>query len=146
MTNADISTKFVDVFEETIPIIATQDIVIARQRGRELAQKYAFSKSEQTRFATAISELTRNVLTYATSGHCSFSVRSANKKDVITARIIDHGPGIPNIKLALEDGYSGGAGLGLGLPGAKRLVHSFSVESAPGLTTIDIAISRQKSL
>lgn len=144
MTISNITTGCVDVFEEKIAIDTTKDIVVARQRGRELAHQYAFSKSEQTRFATAISELTRNVLTYATSGYCLFSVVCAEKKDVVSARIIDNGPGIDDIKLALQDGYSGGSGLGLGLPGAKRLVHSLSIESAPGLTTVDIAICRQK--
>ena len=133
-----------NVFQQTISIKTTQDIVIARQKGRELAKQYAFSKSEQTRFATAISELTRNVLTYAVTGECSFAVTRANKKDTILARILDNGPGIANVELALQDGYSGGSGLGLGLPGAKRLVHTFLVNSSPGLTVIDITICRHK--
>lgn len=144
MTISNLSSELVSVFQETVAIKTTQDIVIARQKGRELAQQYAFSKSEQTRFATAISELTRNVLTYAVSGECSFSVTCVNKKDIILARIIDNGPGIADIELALQDGYSGGAGLGLGLPGAKRLVHTFLIDSSPGLTTIDITICRHK--
>ncbi len=144
MTISNITTGLVDVFEETIPIVTTKDIVTARQRGRELAHQYEFSKSEQTRFATAISELARNVLTYAEKGKCLFSIKTADKKDVILARIIDNGPGIADIEKALTDGYSGGSGLGLGLPGAKRLVHSLSIQSSPGLTTIDIAIARQK--
>lgn len=144
MTISNLSSELVSVFQETVAINTTQDIVIARKKGRELAQQYAFSKSEQTRFATAISELTRNVLTYAVSGECSFSVTCVNKKDIILARIIDNGPGIADIELALQDGYSGGAGLGLGLPGAKRLVHTFLIDSSPGLTTIDITICRHK--
>ena len=68
----------------------------------------------------------------------------ASKKDTILARIIDNGPGIANLELALQDGYSGGTGLGLGLPGAKRLVHTFIVNSSPGLTMIDISICRHK--
>ncbi len=138
------STGLDNIFEETIAIKATQDIVIARQKGRALAQRYAFSKSEQTRFATAISELTRNVLTYAIAGQCSFTVTCTNKKDTILARIMDNGPGISDLELALQDGYSGGKGLGLGLPGAKRLVHTFAISSSPGLTIIDISICRQK--
>lgn len=139
---SSIKTRVLDVFDETIPIKATKDIVIVRQKGRELAILYSFSKADQTRFATALSELTRNVLTYAESGTCSFLVKSANRKSIITARIVDHGPGISDIKLALQDGYSGGSGLGLGLPGAKRLVHSFDIESSPGYTQIVISISR----
>jgi serine/threonine-protein kinase RsbT len=144
MTTSETPVGLDNVFEQTITIETTQDIVIARQKGRELAQQYAFSKSEQTRFATAISELTRNVLTYAVAGKCSFAVSCASKKDTILARIIDNGPGIADLELALQDGYSGGTGLGLGLPGAKRLVHTFLVNSSPGLTTIDITICRHK--
>jgi serine/threonine-protein kinase RsbT len=144
MSNTEAPEGLDKVFEQTITIETTQDIVIARQKGRELAQQYAFSKSEQTRFATAISELTRNVLTYAVVGKCSFAVSCESKKDTILARIIDNGPGIANLELALQDGYSGGTGLGLGLPGAKRLVHTFLVNSSPGLTTIDVTICRHK--
>jgi serine/threonine-protein kinase RsbT len=144
MSTSEVTKGLDKVFDETIAINTTQDIVIARQKGRELAQRYAFSKSEQTRFATAISELTRNVLTYANEGQCLFSVTCANKKDTILARIIDNGPGIADLELALQDGYSGGTGLGLGLPGAKRLVHTFIVNSSPGLTMIDITICRHK--
>ncbi len=144
MSTFEATTGLDNVFEQTIAIKTTQDIVIARQKGRELAQRYAFSKSEQTRFATAISELTRNVLTYASEGECSFSVTCANKKDTILARIIDNGPGIADLELALQDGYSGGIGLGLGLSGAKRLVHTFTINSSPGLTMIDISICRHK--
>ena len=140
----EVSKDLDKIFKETIAIQTTQDIVNARQKGRDLAQRYAFSKSEQTRFATAISELTRNVLTYATAGQCSFTVTCTNKKDTISARIMDNGPGIADIELALQDGYSGGKGLGLGLPGAKRLVHTFEISSSPGLTIIDISICRQK--
>ena len=144
MSNSEAPKGLDSIFEQTITIETTQDIVLARQKGRELAQQYAFSKSEQTRFATAISELTRNVLTYAVAGKCSFSVSCTSKKDTIFARIIDNGPGIANLELALQDGYSGGTGLGLGLPGAKRLVHTFLVNSSPGLTMIDITICRHK--
>jgi serine/threonine-protein kinase RsbT len=144
MTTSEIPRGLDNILEHTVAIKTTQDIVIARQKGRELAQRYAFSKSEQTRFATAISELTRNVLTYATAGECSFAVTCSSKKDTILARIIDNGPGIANLELALQDGYSGGTGLGLGLPGAKRLVHTFLIDSSPGLTIIDISICRHK--
>ena len=132
------------IFEQRIAIVSTTDIVRARQTGRDLAAEQEFSRSEQTRFATAISELTRNVLTYAGEGHCYFTVNSSQKRTSVRACISDNGPGIQDINLALQDGYSGGNGLGLGLPGAKRLVHSFSIHSVPGETVINIAISRQK--
>lgn len=132
------------IFEQRIAIVSTTDIVRARQTGRDLAAEQEFSRSEQTRFATAISELTRNVLTYAGKGHCFFTVNSSQKVTSVRACISDNGPGIHDIKLALQDGYSGGNGLGLGLSGARRLVHSFSIHSVSGETVINIAISRQR--
>ncbi|MDP7593062.1 MAG: ATP-binding protein [Litorilituus sp.] len=129
---------------EHVPICSTKDIVTARQKGRELAHCFKFSKGEQTRFATAISELTRNILTYADTGSCQFYVYTDKNYHTIMAKIIDHGPGIENPKLAMTDGYSSGNGLGLGLPGAKRLVHELSIKSEPGLTQIEITIRQKK--
>ncbi len=128
----------------TVQIFSTKDIIIARQQGRNLAQSYGFSKGEQTRFATAISELTRNIITYADQGRCEFYTEENQQEHIIIAKIIDHGPGIDNPLLAITDGYSSGAGLGLGLSGAKRLVHDFLIQSAPGLTIIEINIKKRK--
>jgi serine/threonine-protein kinase RsbT len=130
---------------DTVPIVTTQDIVIARQKGRELAQNLGFPKGEQTRFATAISELTRNIITYAGTGTCEFYIYQQGHYNCIAAKMIDHGPGIDNPKLAMTDGYSSGSGLGLGLPGAKRLVHELRIESEPGLTQVVIII-KQRSI
>ena len=132
----------VDMVETKIRITNTSDIVSARQSGRHLAEINHFTRSQQTRFATAISELSRNVLTYAVEGECLFSVSSSPKKVIVTALVVDQGPGIADVELALQDGYSGGHGLGLGLPGAKRLVDSFSIESKPGLTKVQVSIIR----
>ncbi|GLX83404.1 ATP-binding protein [Thalassotalea eurytherma] len=125
---------------DDIPIKCTQDIVISRQKGRELARKSGFSVSEQTRFATAISEITRNVLTYATEGDCYLFEKTLDGYHMVIAQIVDHGPGIDNPKLAMNDGYSTGNGLGLGLPGAKRLVHELNINSMPGKTLVEIII------
>jgi len=127
---------------DDVPIKCTQDIVISRQKGRELARKSGFSVSEQTRFATAISEITRNVLTYATEGVCHLFEKTSDGRQMVVARIVDHGPGIDNPKLAMSDGYSTGNGLGLGLPGAKRLVHELNINSMPGKTIVEIIIKR----
>jgi len=128
----------------TVQILSTKDIIVARQQGRELAQNYGFSKGDQIRFATAISELTRNIITYAVQGRCEFYTSENEQEHIILAKIIDHGPGIDNPLLAITDGYSSGSGLGLGLSGAKRLVHEFLIESTPGLTTIEINIKKRK--
>ncbi len=128
----------------TLQISTTSDIVTARQTGRELAKKLGFSKGEQTRFATAISELTRNIITYADKGRCEFYSYEKENYQIISAKMIDHGPGIDNPQLAITDGYSSGSGLGLGLPGAKRLVHELLIESVPGLTEIKISIKQKK--
>ena len=125
-----------------IDIRVAGDIVTARQAGRSLAQTHEFNRSQLTRFATAISELTRNVLTYASTGKCGFRVFRRVNKLLVCAVIVDYGPGIDDIEIAMQDGYSGGSGLGLGLPGARRLVDEFLIESRPGLTRIDVSICR----
>ncbi len=144
MVKAKIMDDMLQPIISSVPILATSDIVTARQKGRELAQHHGFSKGEQTRFATAISELTRNIITYAEKGRCDFYSYEKEKYHIITAKMIDYGPGIDNPQLAITDGYSSGSGLGLGLPGAKRLVHELSIESAPGLTEIKISIKQKK--
>ena len=120
------------------------DVVAARQAGREMAQELGFGSAAQTRLATAISELTRNVLKYAGTGVC----RIYDDSDPLTFRIRvvveDHGAGIPDIEAAMEDGFSTGGSLGAGLPGTRRLVQEFKIESEPGHTLVTIEISRPK--
>ncbi len=111
------------------------DVVTARQKGRELCTRLNFSSVDQTLVATAISELTRNIVEYAQRGEIIMSlVENADKKGiVITAK--DDGPGIPNIELAMQDGYSTSKGLGLGLPGCKRIMDEFEISSKVGKGT-----------
>jgi len=111
------------------------DIVAARQRGRELAVQLGFSPGNSTLIATAISELARNMLLYAGSGEILLGrmERDGQHGLVVVAR--DQGPGIPDVRQALEDGYSTMRRLGLGLPGVKRLMDDFSIESEPGIGT-----------
>jgi serine/threonine-protein kinase RsbT len=106
-----------------IPIESDADVVTARQQARAMAGRLELTSTDQTLLATAISEVARNITTYATRGEVLLSV-------VHDAR--DHGPGIENLELALQDGYTSGGGLGLGLPGARRLVHEFDIKTAPG--------------
>jgi serine/threonine-protein kinase RsbT len=115
-----------------IAIASATDIVTARQRGRELAAKLGFSGSEQTVVATAISELARNILEYARTGQIEVGVAHRGSRIGLVVVALDAGPGIADISRAMQDGYSTGHGLGLGLPGVKRLMDEFSIVSAPG--------------
>ena len=125
--------------EARVPITSDPDIVIARQRGRALASQLELSSSELTLVAAAISELARNILTYARRGEVLLSlVQEGGRRGlVVVAR--DEGPGIPNVEQAMQDGYSTGTGLGLGLPGAKRLMDEFEIVSEVGKGTTVIA-------
>ena len=119
-----------------IAVKMSNDIVTARQAGRELAEELGFTLTDRTMISTAISEVARNITSYAGSGEIRLQVdeRDGNRALVIQAR--DQGPGIIDIARAMEDGYSTGLGLGLGLPGAKRLMDGMSIESAPGQGTL----------
>jgi serine/threonine-protein kinase RsbT len=122
-----------------IAIRSDVDIVLARQQGRALASRIGFSATDATLIATAISELARNIVSYAGQGEVTLrEIETPHSKGVlIVAR--DHGPGIRNIHDVLRDGYSTSGGLGLGLPGVRRLMDEFSIESEPGLgTTVTI--------
>jgi serine/threonine-protein kinase RsbT len=121
--------------ETRVPIDEEGDIVTARQKGRELASSGGFSRTEQTLIATAISELARNIVEYAQRGEIVLSaiVRDGRPGIMVVAR--DSGPGIPDLELAMRDGYSTGKSLGMGLPGAKRLMDEFVLLSVPGKGT-----------
>lgn len=122
--------------ERHVPIHSDGDIVAARQQGRALAEQLGFSGSELTIIATAISEMARNIVEYAGAGDIVLSpIYQGNRQGIIiTAR--DEGPGIPDLELALQDGYSTSGGLGLGLPGVKRLMDELEVMSEIGRGTI----------
>ena len=115
----------------TIPIAQDTDIVRARQLGREMAADAGCSTTDLTMVATAISEIARNMLTHAGGGDVELVLVEDHGRQslVITAR--DHGPGIADLDRALQDGYTTGDGLGLGLPGARRLMDEFTVTSDP---------------
>lgn len=118
-----------------VQITSAADIVTARQHGRELAAQIGFSGSDLTVIATAISELARNILEYAKTG--TITVVQTQRGSRIGIHIIarDEGPGIRDVARALQDGYSTGKGLGLGLPGVKRLMDDFEVVSVAGQGT-----------
>jgi serine/threonine-protein kinase RsbT len=119
-----------------IPIESDADVVLARQRAREMSAALELTSTDQTLLATAISEVARNITTYAVRGEVILSmIRDAAGRRGIQVIARDDGPGIENLELALQDGYTSGGGLGLGLPGARRLVHEFDIETTPGQGT-----------
>ncbi|EID10079.1 putative regulatory protein [Mycobacterium xenopi RIVM700367] len=112
------------------------DIVAARQAGHKLARDLGFSLTDVTMIATAISEIARNITSYAGSGTIRLAVQDRDGRTALVVRAEDEGPGITDVDRALEDGYSTGRGLGLGLPGARRLMDRLIVESTPGRGTL----------
>ncbi|OFV94263.1 MAG: serine/threonine protein kinase [Gammaproteobacteria bacterium RIFCSPLOWO2_02_FULL_56_15] len=118
-----------------IPINSDADIVTARQQGRELAQQAGFNGSDLTVISTAISEVARNIVEHARSGEIVLSVANGPGRSGLVVVARDHGPGILDISLAMQDGYSTGKGLGLGLPGTRRLMDEFEITSKPGAGT-----------
>jgi serine/threonine-protein kinase RsbT len=121
--------------ETCIAIGHEMDIVSARQKGRELATAVGFSSTDQTLIALAISEIARNIISYAQCGKVTLSrVADGGRRGVLIVAI-DDGPGIADVELAMRDGYSTGGSLGVGLPGAKRVMDDFELVSAPGKGT-----------
>jgi serine/threonine-protein kinase RsbT len=112
-----------------VPINSDRDIVAARQSGRSLAVALGFSSADATLIATAISELARNIVTYAKSGEIRLTVINGSARQGIQLVAHDEGPGISDIPQALRDGFSTSGSLGLGLPGVMRLVDEFEIVS-----------------
>ncbi len=130
--------------QDSINIENPRDIITARKIGRGLARDIGFGLADQTRLATSISELTRNVIQYAETGTCLITNASDKSTRCVRIEVLDHGPGIPDIEQAMKDGFSTGSSLGAGLPGAKRLMHDFHIESRPGFTKITTSIKENK--
>src|SRR5580693_6405454 len=122
--------------EIVVAINHPDDIVGARKAGHQLALDLGFSLTDVTMIATAISEVARNITSYAGAGAIRVAVGDREGRQALVVRAEDEGPGIANIERAMEDGYSTGRGLGLGLPGARRLMDRLIVESAPGQGTV----------
>jgi serine/threonine-protein kinase RsbT len=110
-------------------ITSDQDVVTARQEGRSLAERLGFSKIDATLIATAISEVARNVIQYVGEGEVVMTPLTPDGRSGISIVIRDAGPGIPSIGLALQDEHPSGGRAGLGLPGARRLMNEFEIES-----------------
>ena len=114
------------------PLKSEHDIVLARQLVRKLTQELGFSLVDQTKMVTAASELARNALTYGRGGAMSWEIVQREAYRGLKLLFADEGPGIPNIDLAMTDGWTSGNGLGMGLTGAKRLVNEFALDSKVG--------------
>ena len=118
-----------------IAIEREPDVITARQEGRALAAALGFSSTDQTLIATAISELARNIVRYAGHGRVNLSRVERQGRHGIEIVAADSGPGIADTELAMRDGYSTGGSLGVGLPGARRLVDEFELVSNVGVGT-----------
>jgi serine/threonine-protein kinase RsbT len=125
---------------ETIPIQSSSDVVMVRQRVRALTIEMKFSLVEQTKIVTAASELGRNTLEHGGGGSLELSLIVNGARRGIQLCFSDHGPGIPDVALALKDGYTSGGGMGLGLGGSKRLMSDFEIDTKPGSGTRITAI------
>ena len=126
-----------------LPLGSEQNIVASRQLVRTLCQQLKFSLVDQTKMVTAASELSRNTLVHGGGGRMRWEFLERAGKRGLQLHFEDEGPGIPDMKLALTDGWTSGGGMGLGLPGSKRLVNDFDVQSEPGKGT-RVSITRWK--
>ena len=117
---------------ETLPVRSTDDIVHVRQVTRQWAVQMGFSLVDQTKLVTAASELARNTVTYGGGGEVILEALNDINRRGVRLTFTDQGPGIPDITLALKDGYTTGGGMGLGLGGSKRLVNEFDIVSHAG--------------
>ncbi|MBA1279620.1 MULTISPECIES: anti-sigma regulatory factor [Pseudomonadaceae] len=119
----------------SLPVRIEQDVVLARQAVRRIAQDCGMRLIDQTKLVTAVSELARNTVVYGGGGDMDWEIIEQSARTGIRLTFRDEGPGIPDIKLAMTDGWTSGGGLGLGLTGAKRLVDEFELDSTPGIGT-----------
>ena len=126
--------------DETLAINSGDDVVRVRQVVRARAVEVGFSLVDQTKIITAASEIARNTLDYGGGGTARIELVRNGVRRGVRLIFVDHGPGIPDMGLAMTDGYTSGAGLGLGLTGAKRLCNEFDIVSKPGEgTTVTLA-------
>jgi serine/threonine-protein kinase RsbT len=131
------------VKNDVVPVRSEQDIVLARQGVRRIAQEIGLGIVDQTKIVTAASELARNTVIYGLGGEMHWEVLEDGARRGLRLHFVDHGPGIEDLGRAMTDGWTSGSGLGLGLTGAKRLVNEFEIDTAPGRGT-RVTITRWK--
>jgi serine/threonine-protein kinase RsbT len=122
--------------QETLPLYKEPEVILLRNRIKEYAVKIGMGLVNQTKLITAASELMRNMLKYAGGGAVKVEAISKGRETGIRLVFSDKGPGIPDIPLAMKDGYSTGKSLGVGLPGTRRLVSEFDIKSKMGEGTV----------
>lgn len=120
---------------ETLPLRNSNDVVMARQKVRQWATELRFTLVDQTRLVTAASELARNTVDHGRGGSMTIEQTGVGARVGLRLIFEDQGPGIPDVEMALKDGFTTGSGMGLGLGGSKRLVNDFSIETTPGKGT-----------
>ena len=133
-------TMIITLSKDVMRIIADQDVVPFRNRVKECAVKIKMGLVNQTKLITAASELGRNMLKYANGGETLIEIVTRGRDNGVRLTFKDKGPGIADLSLAMKDVYSTGKSLGLGLPGAKRLVNEFDIKSEPGKGTTVVVI------
>jgi serine/threonine-protein kinase RsbT len=121
---------------DELSIESESDVVGARRAVRDAAIQVGFGQTDVTRIVTAASELARNTFKYGGGGIMRCRPIQIGERSGIELQFLDRGPGIPNLSLAMENGFSTSGGLGLGLPGAKRLMDEMNIESQPGTLTV----------
>lgn len=126
------TTMILSLNKDKIEVQKEQDVVLLRNRVKEVAVKIKMGLVNQTKLITAASELIRNMLRYGNGGNCLVEIVSRGRDNGVRLTFSDQGPGIADIDMAMKDGYSTGKSLGLGLPGAKRLVNEFDIKSKVG--------------
>lgn len=126
-----------------MPLRTEADIIASRHVVRQLTIALTFSLVDQTKMITAVSELSRNTVVHGHGGAMRWEVVENGTRCGLRVQFEDQGPGIPDLDSALQDGWTTGGGMGLGLPGSKRLVHEFAIESQPGNGTL-VTILRWK--
>lgn len=120
---------------DRFPIETSEQVVAFRQAVRRRATELGFSLVDLTKIVTASSELARNTIQHGGGGHATIEMLTDGRRQGLRLCFEDSGPGIPDIEVAMREGYSTGGGLGLGLPGSRRLAHEFNITSAPGQGT-----------
>jgi serine/threonine-protein kinase RsbT len=128
-----------EIQPQLIEVAEERDIVTARSVARQTAASLGFGPIDQSRIATAVSELTRNIIRYATDSRGKVLVSGTSDRPGIEVIVTDNGPGIGDVDLVMQDGYTSSGGMGLGLPGTKRLMDEMTIETAAGHgTTITV--------
>jgi serine/threonine-protein kinase RsbT len=128
---------------DSFPLVSDRDIVLARQETRNLARQLGLSIVDQTKIVTAVSELARNAVVHGGGGSLRCEIVTSDGKQGLRLTVSDEGPGIADLNLAMKDGWTSGSGLGIGLPGARRLVNEFHITSERGRGTT-VVVTRWK--